>query len=160
RFAKMKDRQGRTLVFMCFSAEEMGLVGSRHYCTKEPLFPLAKTAAMVNLDMVGRVKDNKLDIEGVGTGKGFEELVDKLNAEFGFTLEKKMSGFSPSDNASFCRAKIPVLCFHTYLHGEYHRPTDKADLINIPGMEKVASMAEKCILHLASQEQRPAFVEV
>jgi hypothetical protein len=160
RFGAMKDRQGRTLVFMCYSAEERGLLGSKHYCNKEPLFPLDKTVAMVNLDMVGRLTDNKLRAEGVGTGKGFEEMVDKLNGEFGFTLQKLKGGLGPSDHDSFCRKKIPVLFFWTGIHMDYHRPTDTADRINIAGMEKIATLAEKCIVLLATQPERPVYVQV
>src|SRR5438874_1224419 len=87
RFGAITNRQGRRLVFMLFSAEERGLLGSMHYCNKEPLFPLESTAAMVNLDMVGRLNDkNELTAEGFDTGKGMKELLDKLNGEVGFKL--------------------------------------------------------------------------
>jgi hypothetical protein len=160
RFGAMKDRQGRTLVFMCYSAEERGLLGSKHYCYKEPLFPLDKTVAMVNLDMVGRLTDNKLRAEGVGTGKGFEDMVDKVNGEFGFKLQKLKGGTGPSDHDSFCRKKIPVLFFWTGIHMDYHRPTDTADRINVAGMEKIATLAEKCIVLLTTQAERPVYVQV
>jgi hypothetical protein len=159
RFAAMKDRKGRTIVFMCFSGEERGLLGSKYFC-KEPLFPLDKTVAMVNLDMVGRLRDNKLKVEGVATAKGFDEMVEKLNGEFGFELQKKKGGYGPSDHDSFCRKKIPVLFFWTGLHDDYHRPTDTADRINIAGMEKIATLAEKCIAQLSAQAERPTFVTV
>jgi hypothetical protein len=160
RFGAMKDRKGRTLVFMCFSGEERGLYGSKYYCNKDPLFPLDKTVAMVNLDMVGRLTDNKLKAEGVGTAKGFEALVDNLNADFGFKLQKSKSGRGPSDHDSFCAKKIPVLFFWTGIHSDYHKPTDTADRINVAGMEKVASFAEKCLMELTTQAERPEYVQV
>jgi Zn-dependent M28 family amino/carboxypeptidase len=164
RFAKMKDRQGRKLVFMAFSAEESGLLGSRHYCNKEPLFPLEKTVAMINLDMVGRMeadpktKVEKLRVEGVGTAKGFEQLIDKLNP--GFQLVKNKGGTGPSDHDSFYRKKIPVIFYWTGTHSDYHKPSDTSDKINIVGMRKIADLSEKTIAHLAAEPKRPEYVLV
>jgi hypothetical protein len=160
RFAAMKDRQGRRLVFLWFSGEERGLIGSRYYCNREPLFPLADTVAMVNLDMVGRLKKDDLKVEGVGTGKGFDDLVDAANADFGFVLQKKKSGTGPSDHDSFCRKDIPVLFLWTGFHDDYHRPTDTADRINIAGMVKVADLTEKIVTRLATMEKRPEYVHI
>jgi hypothetical protein len=164
RFGAMKERQGRRLVFMTFSGEESGLLGSRYYCNKEPMIPLADTVAMVNLDMVGRFAEDKethqgkLIVEGVGTAKNFERLIDKLNP--GLLLTKKKGGLGPSDHDSFCRKNIPVLFFWTGLHSDYHRPSDTSDKINVPGMRQIADLAEKVILELASEPQRPEYVEV
>jgi hypothetical protein len=162
RFAAMKDRKGRRLVFMWYSGEERGLIGSRYYCNKEPLFPLASTIAMVNLDMVGRLKtdDPKLLVEGVGTGKGFDELVEAANEGLDFKLKKKKGGMGPSDHDSFCRKDIPVLFFWTDLHSDYHRPTDTADKINVAGMAKIADLAQKVIERLSTMEKRPEYVYI
>jgi hypothetical protein len=166
RFAAMPNRQGRRLVFMTFSAEEMGLLGSRHYCNKEPLFPLADTVAMVNLDMVGRLRPDpktekdKLIVEGTGTAKTFNKLIDELNHGTGFQVTKKAGGTGPSDHDSFYRKKIPVIFFFTGMHPDYHRPSDTSDKINVPGMRRVADMAEKLIDHLATVKDRPEYVEV
>lgn len=164
RFAAIKNRQGRRLVFMTFSGEESGLLGSRHYCNKEPLFALADTAAMVNLDMVGRLRPDKktnqdrLIVEGVGTAKDFEQLVDKLNP--GFTYTKRAGSPPYSDNDSFYRKKIPVLFFWTDTHEDYHRPSDTADKINIAGMRKIVFLAEKVIVELSTDAKRPEYVQV
>jgi hypothetical protein len=164
RFGAVKDRQGRRLVFIAFSAEETGLLGSQHYCNREPLFPLEATAAMVNLDMVGRLRPDKetgrdrLIVEGVGTAKGFEALVDKLNP--GFTYAKRKGGTGPSDHDSFYRKKIPVLFFWTDTHENYHRPSDDTETINVAGMRKVADLAERVIAHLAADPQRPEYVHI
>ena len=162
RFAKVKDRQGRRLIFMLFSGEERGLLGSKHYCNKDPLFPLETTVAMVNLDMVGRVseKDQKLIVEGDDSGKGFKELINKLNGDIGFTLVRQNSEFSRSDQASFYGKKVPVIFLFTGLHGEYHRPTDTADKVNVPGMIKVVTLAEKLLAHIAADPQRPEYVKL
>jgi hypothetical protein len=164
RFGAMKDRQGRRLVFIAFSAEEVGLLGSRHYCNKDPIFPLAETVAMVNIDMVGRLpedsetKKGKLIVEGVGTAKAFGPLIDKLNP--GFLLSKKQGGTGPSDHDSFYRKKIPVFFFWTGTHADYHRPTDTSDKINVPGMRRIVDLAESVILDLASNPARPEYVQV
>jgi Zn-dependent M28 family amino/carboxypeptidase len=121
RFAEMRDRQGRRLVFIFFSGEEQGLLGSRHYCNN-PIFPLEKTAVMVNFDMVGRLRDDKLTVYGTGTAKGFDKLIDELGKKHGFQIGKVPSGFGPSDHASFYSRKIPVFHLFTGTHAQYHRP--------------------------------------
>jgi hypothetical protein len=166
RFAQQKNRMGRRLVFIAFSGEERGLLGSRYYCNKEPLYPLAGTAAMVNLDMVGRLRPEaktgkqKVIVEGVGTAKGFKELVEGLNKKYDFKLVELKSGLGPSDHDSFCRQKIPVLFLWTGYHSDYHLPTDTADKINVPGMEKVADLAQDMIARLDTTAVRPEYVQV
>jgi Peptidase family M28/PDZ domain/PA domain len=161
-FAAMKERHGRRLVFILFSGEERGLLGSKYYCNKEPLFPLESTVAMVNLDMVGRLKDTepKLWIGGVGTGAGLEPLVDKLAGEFAFETKPTKSGYGPSDHDSFYRKKVPVLFLFTGYHEDYHRPTDTADKINFPSMVKIAAFTEKLVAQLGTQPQRPEYVHI
>lgn len=165
RFAALKNRAGRRVVFIAFTAEESGLIGSRYYTTNAPIFPLKDTTAMFNLDMVGRLKDPadgskpKLLVEGSDTAKGFDELVTKLNP--GFDIVKKNSrGFFASDQYSFYMQKIPVVFFWTGEHADYHRPTDTADKINVSGMKRITDYAEKVIDHLRTDPKRPEFVEV
>jgi hypothetical protein len=159
RFAERKDRQGRKLVFMTFSAEERGLLGSRFYC-KEPLFPLADTVAMVNIDMVGRLpKNDKLIVQGLDTSKSFEPLVEKLNKP-GFTFSKTKGGNGPSDHSSFYDKKIPVLFFWTGTHSDYHRPTDTAERINLDGMKKIVDYVDTVVAELASVPDRPQYIAV
>ena len=164
RLAQVPHR-GRRLVFIAFSGEERGLLGSAHYC-KRPLFPLVDTVAMVNLDMVGRLRSDKetgkdkLQIEGVGTAKNFNALIDDLNKGFDFKLQKSPGGFGPSDHASFYAHSIPVLFFFTGDHADYHRPSDTADKINVPGMRRVADMAQELVLRLANTPERPEYVKV
>lgn len=164
RFAAMKDRQGRRIVFILFSGEERGLHGSIHYC-KEPLFPLADTAFMLNMDMIGRVKKvddekggqkDRLLVYGTGTGEGFDKLADDFNT--GFKLVKFGAGTGPSDHDSFYRKKVPVYFFFTGTHREYHRPTDTPDLINVEGMKKVVDYGEKIMYHFATVAERPKYL--
>jgi hypothetical protein len=162
RFGAKKNLEGRRLVFILFSGEERGLLGSKYYCNKEPLFKLEATAAMVNLDMVGRVKnaEPKLWVGGVGTGTGLEPLVEKLAREQGFDLKPTQSGYGPSDHDSFYRKHVPVLFFFTGYHEDYHRPTDTADRINIPGVAKVADLTERLALSLLTSPQRPDYIHI
>jgi hypothetical protein len=165
RFAGLKDRQGRRLVFMAFSAEELGLLGSVHYC-KEPLFPLDKTVAMINLDMVGRLRPDKdsgqqkIDIGGTGTAKEFDPLLERLNQKYNFKIRKTASGLGPSDHQSFFMKKLPVLFFFTGFHSDYHRPSDTWDKINVDGMATVADLVEEIAGEVAAAESRPEFVDV
>jgi hypothetical protein len=164
RFAAVPERQGRRLLFLAFSGEELGLFGSVYYC-KNPLYPLKETAAMFNLDMVGRLRlDNdsgkpKLLTEGSGTAKPFRELLDKLAEKYDFKMINKPSGFGPSDHASFCGKDVPVLFVWTNYHEDYHRPSDTADKINIEGMRRVADLSEDAITTL-TQMEKPAFIKI
>jgi hypothetical protein len=164
RFAGRKDRTGRTLVFMAFSAEERGLLGSQFYC-KEPIYSLSDTSVMVNLDMVGRLrpdpttKKDKLIVQGTQTAKGFDDLVDKLNTP-GFTFAKTPGGTGPSDHASFYQKKVPILFFWTGVHPDYHKPSDTADRINLDGMAKIVDYTESVIQKLVTEQDRPQYIEV
>jgi hypothetical protein len=164
RYAEKKDRQGRKLVFMAFSAEERGLLGSQHYC-KEPLFPLADTAAMVNIDMVGKLrpdmetKKDKLIVQGIDTSKNFGALVEKLNTP-GFTFAKTKGGNGPSDHSSFYDKKIPVLFFWTGTHPDYHKPSDTAERINYEGMKKIVDYVDTVVAELATVKDRPQYIAV
>jgi len=165
RFAGQKNREGRRLVFMAFSGEERGLLGSDHYC-RNPLIPLTDTAAMVNLDMVGRLraddktKKDKLIVYGTGTAKGFDSLIESLNENYNFQMQKVPGGMGPSDHASFYQRKIPVFFFFTGDHPDYHRPSDTADKINIAGMRKIADLVADLTTHLGTVAQRPEYVFV
>ena len=164
RFAEQKDRQGRRIVFMLFSGEERGLLGSAHYA-KNPLFPLADTVAMINLDMVGRLRDDpktkkgSLEIGGVGSAKNFEGMIDELNKKFDFTIKKTRSGTGPSDHTSFYLKGVPVFFFFTGLHPEYHMPSDKADTINFEGMSKIVDMVQE-LATMLSTDKKPEYVAV
>ena len=151
RFAQPFQGDRRRIVFMAFSGEESGLLGSEYYCER-PLFPLADTAAMVNLDMVGRLRKDdetgkdKILVEGSGTAKSFNPLLDRLSDKYEIvTKRRQASGQGPSDHASFDKKKIPVIFYWTGAHPHYHRPSDTADKINIAGMNKIVDLAEERI---------------
>jgi acetylornithine deacetylase/succinyl-diaminopimelate desuccinylase-like protein len=148
----------RSVVFVAFSGEEIGLLGSEHY-TANPSVPLADTVAMVNLDMVGRMQDDKLIIQGMDTATVFGPLVDRLGAAGRLTIRKQPGGSGPSDHASFYAKKIPVLHLFTGTHPDYHRPTDTAEKINYEGMERLATMVTELVTELARVPERPAYLQ-
>ena len=159
RFGARKEPLKRRLVFIAFTAEESGLIGSDRYC-KEPLFPLDKTIAMINMDMVGRLKDEKLIVYGTGTSPHWKAELERLNVASKFEMVMKPEGFGPSDQSSFYAKKIPVLHFFTGTHSEYHRPGDDWNLINYDGMARVVDMVEQVTLETVNTPEKPQYVEV
>ncbi len=160
--ARLLAAQGpypRNILFVAFSGEERGLLGSAHY-TANAALPLADTVAMVNLDMVGRLADNKIVVHGTGTGTGLDELVDRLVAAHAFEVAKEPGGFGPSDHSSFYAKKIPVLHLFTGSHSDYHRPTDTADKINYDGMVRITRLVAEAVRELATAPARPGYIEV
>ena len=152
------QKPSRRIVFITFTGEERGLIGSARYC-KEPLYPLNKTIAMLNMDMVGRLNDNKLIVHGFDTAKQFEALVDELNKRYAFKFTKQSGGFGPSDHASFYAQKVPVMHFFTGTHPDYHRPTDDTDKLNIEGMARIGSFVADCAWRVASLAEGTTYVE-
>lgn len=165
RFASIPNRQGRRIVFIAFSGEELGLLGSSYY-VKNPLVSLKDTVGMVNLDMVGRLSPDKstglgkLQIHGTGTATSFDKLIDDLNKDYKFKLSKVKSGFGPSDHSSFYSKEIPVFFFFTGTHDNYHRPSDTIEKVNYEGMAKIINMAEEVTTHLTEVQERPKYVKL
>ena len=159
RFGARKEKPPRRLVFVAFTGEESGLIGSARY-TKEPVFPLDKTIAMINMDMVGRLKDDKLTVFGSGTSPVWEGLLTRLGKEGHFTMSLQPEGMGPSDHESFFIKQIPALHFFTGTHGDYHRPSDDWEKINIPGTERIVDLVEKLVDDVARMPERPVYVAV
>lgn len=158
--AALEKKLPRRVVFIAFTGEERGLIGSARYC-KEPLYPLENTVAMLNMDMVGRLKDDKLTVQGGDTAAEFKGIIDALNeAKYHFHLAHQSGGFGPSDHASFYGKKIPVLHFFTGLHGDYHRPSDDSEKINVPGLLRVAHLVSDTAERVAELPARPTYREV
>jgi hypothetical protein len=149
----------RSLLFIGFSGEERGLLGSAHF-VRNPTVDLKKVAAMVNLDMIGRLRKETLEVGGVGTAKSFPQVVEAALASEGLKGTLTQSGFGPSDHSSFCGVGVPVLFLFTGLHEDYHRPSDTTDKLNSEGAAKVARVAQLCVQTLADAAQKPAFVKV
>ena len=159
RLAAQRDRLSRRVVFIAFTAEETGLRGSAHY-VREPVFPLESTVAMLNMDMVGRLQDDKLTVFGTGTSSRWKELVDAAGKEHGLEIIHKPEGFGPSDHSSFYAKKIPVLHFFSGTHRDYHRPSDDWDKINAAGMARVTNLIEDVARATIEGPERPDYIEV
>ena len=162
----------RSIVFVAFSGEELGLLGSGAY-TKNPAVPLSSTVAMLNMDMIGRLRNGSLFVGGVGTSPIWKPLLEKLNgpaqpsasaAGSGsgsrFQLSYGEDGFGPSDHQSFYVKDLPVLFFFTGTHDDYHKPSDTADKINSEGLKQVAEFVREIALSVANEPQRIAFTKV
>ncbi len=158
RLAGRKEKLPRRILFIAFTGEEEGLLGSARY-VRDPLIPLDKTIAMLNLDMVGRMKDDKLTMGAMDTATEFEPLLKRLNENYGFKIIPEPGGFGPSDHATFYGKKIPVLFFFTGLHEDYHKPSDTADKLDVPDMRRVADFASDAAVALAEAKERPHFTE-
>lgn len=137
-FSQNKKTEPYNFLFMCFSGEELGLLGSKKWCDN-PGYDLSKINYMVNMDMIGRLNDStrKMIIYGVGTSPVFVPLIDSLKTDL--SIKKDSSGIGPSDQTSFYLKDIPVLHFFTGQHSDYHKPSDDADKINYKGEADVLS---------------------
>ncbi len=149
----------RTVVFLAFSGEEEGLLGSDYY-VKNPVFSLARTYAMVNMDMVGRLRDNRLLVYGTATAQEFPALLDSLNTLARFDLRGSGDGWGRSDQSSFYGAGKPVLHLFTDLHEDYHRTTDDWEKINADGLAQVADFTSEIVRALADRRAPLTFVNV
>lgn len=154
QLAASTQSRRRRVVFIGFAAEELGLYGSKRYI-QDPLVPLSDTVAMLNLDMVGRLRDRQLTMYGTGTAVEWPNWLSRLSANHDLSLHMEPSGFGPSDHAPFYEQGIPVLHFFTGFHPEYHRPTDDADLLNIEGMRQITDLLVNLVKQLDSAEARP-----
>lgn len=149
----------RTLVFVAFAAEEMGLLGSSHY-VKHPAFPLKKTALMVNLDMIGRLRDAKLYVAGVDSATGLRQLVTTAAQGSELSLQLRGDPYSPSDHTAFYAAERPALFLFTGAHSDYHRPTDTWEKLNPQGLEIVTAFVARVIAAVARESDTPAYVKL
>ena len=149
----------RTVVFIAFSGEELGLVGSAHY-VKQSIYPLSGTLAMVNLDMIGRLRNGRLIVYGARSAREFPSLLDSLNWYAGFDLKAQGDGYGPSDQSSFYAAKRPVLHLFTDLHEDYHRTTDDWQKINYDGLKRVADFTLGLVTALANRRKPLTFQDM
>ncbi|MBU2492037.1 MAG: M20/M25/M40 family metallo-hydrolase [Bacteroidetes bacterium] len=155
-----KNKLKRSIIFSAFGAEEMGLLGSKYFVDNPPV-DLKKIKFMLNLDMVGRMKEgkNEFSASGTGTGIGIPEMIDIYAEEMAVTIAKSSEGYGPSDHASFYANDIPVMFLYTAMHEDYHTPSDKSDLINFKGQKSVSDFAYKIIFDIANREKNLVFQE-
>jgi hypothetical protein len=149
----------RSVLFASFSAEELGTLGSLNF-TKNPTVPLEKITAMINLDMVGRLKNDSLDVQGTGTSPRWPAIVEKANQAAGLKLKFQSGGFGPSDHSSFYAALRPVLFLFTGAHAEYHRPSDTAEKINYEGQAKILAFLAPVVEAIATTTEPFPFTRV
>lgn len=162
-FAKRWQDDGapdhRTMVFVNFAGEELGLIGSRYLAgrLKEIGTDASKVAGMINLDMIGRLRKDKLGVWGVDSGDAWRKIVATANKSIGLELDLVSSGFGPSDHASFYSRKMPVLAINTGFHRDIHSPRDTADKINYQGAVKVLRLIERIAVDVATREDPVAY---
>jgi len=157
--APQKGQLRRGILFASFAGEELGLLGSAAW-VKDPTRPLDKAVAMLNMDMIGRIKDQKVYIGGVGTGSTLKATVEQAQANSGFKIEYSQGGYSSSDHTSFVPKKIPVLFFFSGLHSDYHKPSDTWDKINPESAARLLDVVAATGEQLADAQDRPTFITV
>ncbi len=155
-FAQNDITEKNNFLFMTFSGEELGLIGSKKWCEK-PTLPLDKINYMLNMDMIGRLNDStkKLLVYGIGTSSEWKDAIDKTNNYF--SVKHDSAGIGPSDQTSFYLKDIPVLHFFTGQHSDYHKPSDDIDKINIEGEVKVLELMIDMVNVLDDKPRLPFF---
>jgi aminopeptidase YwaD len=158
-FSSLDEAPARSIVFAAFDAEEMGLIGSRHF-VNEPLIDLEKVTAMINFDMIGRLRDNNtILVGGTGTSSETEAILDRLTEKYPLTLNYAQEGFGPSDHASFYSKDIPVIFISTGAHADYHTPRDHPSGINAEGMVSVLDFCAGLVDRLSNRDEMLTFQE-
>jgi hypothetical protein len=146
-------------VFAFWSGEEIGLIGSSYFVEHPPI-ALSNVVAYLNFDMAGRLRENKLSLQGVGSSKAWRRLVEKRNVAAGFNLSLQEDPYLPTDVTAFYPKGVPVLNFFTGGHDDYHRPTDTADKLDYDGLERITKFARTLVVDLAKGGERPDYVKV
>lgn len=155
-FSQLPARPKRSILFAHWDGEEKGLLGSKHWVA-EPTLPLSRVRLMVNIDMIGRLRDDYVEIYGTRTCRDLRRLVSLQNGEPNLRLGFSWTMREDSDHYSFFLRGIPVLMFHTGLHEDYHRPSDDAEKLNIAGMQRVVRLLCGVLFELADRPQLGGF---
>ena len=158
-YQKYPEKFRRGIIFALWSGEELGLIGSTHF-VNDPVVPLEKIVAYINFDMVGRLRENKLILQGVGSSSVWTKLIEKRNVPIGFNLTLQEDPYLPTDVTAFYPKEVPVLSFFTGGHEDYNRPTDDPDTLNYTGIERIARLAHGIVSDLISADERPEYVRV
>ncbi|HPI36966.1 MAG TPA: M28 family peptidase [Ignavibacteriaceae bacterium] len=159
KFGSINSEFKRSIIFIAFSGEELGLLGSNYFVNHSPI-PTEKMIAMFNMDMIGRLNEEKsLIVYGTGTSSIWKEELEKNN-QSGFKLTFNDEGFGPSDHSSFYGKNIPVLFFFTGVHSDYHRPTDDVEFINSDGQKDVVRFIYQLAKNVATSESKPNYISV
>jgi hypothetical protein len=160
RYFSALPKQKRGILFMTFAGEELGLLGSGYYAN-HPELPLGKAVTMINMDMIGRVRDGKLYVGGAGTGTTLRQDLDAAVPHFALHVDySDNSGYGSSDHTSFTAKQIPVLFFFSGLHGDYHKPSDTWDKIDANAAIQVLELVAEVTQKIDSEATPPKFVRV
>ena len=160
RWFSREPKHQRGILFLTFAGEELGLLGSSYY-VNHPLLPLKEDAAMINMDMIGRIRDRKVYVGGVGTGSTFAPLLKQLAPKHDFEADiTERGGYGSSDHTSFTTKQVPVLFFFSGLHADYHKPSDTWDKIDAPDAVRLLDLVADVAGHLIDGSPRPQFVRV
>jgi hypothetical protein len=160
RLAKeMNPQWKRSVLFMTFAGEEIGLLGSSYF-VNHPTVPLMNVDAMINMDMIGRLTKQRLFIGGIGTSPELKSDLEQLDKDSALDINFTESGYGSSDHTSFNAKKIPVLFFFSGLHTDYHKPSDTADKINAGGAVQILSLVYRLTSRLAMETPKLAYTEV
>jgi hypothetical protein len=154
--SKLPSRK-RNILFMAFAAEELGGLGSAYF-TKNATPPIEDLVAMINLDMIGRLRDKKLVINGSGTSSFWKDAATASNID-GLTLSFFEDGYGASDHSNFYAHGIPVLFFFTGAHGQYHLPDDKPDTLNYEGEASIVALVKRVMVKLLDLPARPDYIK-
>ncbi len=154
-----KRMRSRHVMLGFWSAEEIGLIGSNAFVTTPPV-PNDQLAAYFNFDMVGRMQDNKLTVQAVGSSPGWRPLIERANVAAGFDLVLQDDPYQPTDVASFNQVSVPSLAFFTGTHIDYHKPSDTADKINYEDLDRVVDFAVALASRVGDQPDVLAFAKV
>src|SRR5687768_1064152 len=159
--ARLLSRQAprRSVIFVTFSGEELGLLGSQRFVDQSPV-PIDRVVAMLNFDMVGRLRNDRVIVYGVETATEMRALVDSAATGTALAVRGVGDGFGPSDHSSFYARGIPVLHFFTDLHEDYHRATDDADKVSAAGIARVVELSERVVRAIADRNARLTPVRV
>lgn len=155
-FSKLSERPRRSILFAFWDGEEKGLIGSKHWIA-HPTCPLAQVAIVINLDMIGRLSNERLKVFGTRTGRGLRSFVSRHNGETNLELDFSWVLKANSDHHPFYAKSIPILMLHTGLHSDYHRPSDDAHKVNPEGMQRITRLLFQVVHELADRQERSGF---
>jgi Zn-dependent M28 family amino/carboxypeptidase len=159
RWFAARPKPKRGILFLAFAGEELGMLGSSYY-VGHPLLPLEKAVAMLNLDMIGRIRDGKVYIGGSATGTTLRATLEQAASHSALKLEYGEEGYGSSDHTSFTTREVPVLFFFSGLHDDYHRPGDTWDKIDAPSAARLLGLVSEVAGSLIDTDARPRFVKV
>ena len=154
-----RETRARPMVFAFWSGEELGLLGSTDFIGRSGL-PGKDVSAYLNFDMVGRVRDNRLSLQGTGASSVWPRLIEETNVPIGFDLQLQSDPYLPTDASAWYRAGVPILGFFSGQHQDYHRPSDRAETLNYQDLARVVDLAVALSRRLDRLTEPPDYVKI